>query len=253
MSRLPGAEPFESDAGPVGVLLCHGFTGSPGSLRPWALRLAEAGLTVRLPLLPGHGTRWQDMAGTTWHDWYATVEAEMTSLRRRCTTVFVMGQSMGGTLALRLAEEHGSSVAGLVLVNPSLGSDRKALRLLPVLRHLLPSLPGVAGDVKKPGVVEPAYPRMSLHALHSLTRLWRVTSADLHKVDQPLLVFRSRIDHVVEAASTRRLLAGVASTDVDEQILEDSYHVATLDNDADVIALGSLEFVRRLAPASVEG
>ena len=57
MPVLPGAEPFRHEGGEVGVLLCHGFTGSPQSLRPWAEYLAERGLTVALPLLPGHGTR----------------------------------------------------------------------------------------------------------------------------------------------------------------------------------------------------
>ena len=71
MPVLPGAEPFRHEGGEVGVLLCHGFTGSPQSLRPWAEYLAERGLTVALPLLPGHGTRWEDMQLTGWQDWYA--------------------------------------------------------------------------------------------------------------------------------------------------------------------------------------
>jgi carboxylesterase len=252
VSPVAGAEPFSHDGGTTGALLCHGFTGSPGSLRPWAHRLAEAGLTVRLPLLPGHGTRWQDMASTTWQHWYAAVETELGTLRERCTAVFVMGLSMGGTLAIRLAQQHPQAVSGLVLVNPSLGSEKKALRLVPALRFVVPSLRGVAGDIKKPGVDEPAYGRMSLHALHSLGKLWQVTSADLGNVTQPLLLFRSATDHVVEASSSRRLLAGISSTDVEERVLADSFHVATLDNDSEEIIMGSLQFVRRLAPASVE-
>ena len=74
MPVLPGAEPFSADAGDVGVVVCHGFTGSPQSMRPWAQALAHEGHSVRLPLLPGHGTTWQDMNRTTWRQWYDEVD-----------------------------------------------------------------------------------------------------------------------------------------------------------------------------------
>src|SRR3712207_6381224 len=104
MPLFPGAEPFAAEGGSVGVLLCHGFTGSPRSMRPWGEYLGAAGLTVALPRLPGHGTTWQELGRTRWEDWYAEVDRELADLRRRCASVFVMGLSMGGTLALRLAE-----------------------------------------------------------------------------------------------------------------------------------------------------
>ena len=94
---LPGAEPYDHAGGPVGVLLCHGFTGSPQSLRPWAEYLSEQGLTVSLPRLPGHGTSWQDLARTGWQDWYAEVDVAFGALGRRwCEQIFVFGLSMGG-------------------------------------------------------------------------------------------------------------------------------------------------------------
>jgi len=97
---LPGAEPFEHAGGPVGVLLCHGFTGSPQTLRGWADYLAARGLTVSLPRLPGHGTTWQDLAQTSGDDWLAEVDAAFGRLASRCEQVFVFGLSMGGCLAL---------------------------------------------------------------------------------------------------------------------------------------------------------
>ena len=100
------------------------------------------------------------------------------------------------------------------------------LRVLPVLQRLVPSLAGIADDIKKPGVSEFAYDRMPLKALYSLTRLWRVTTDDLAKVTQPVLLFRSSVDHVVEAGSSRRVLAAISSRDVTETLLDDSYHVA---------------------------
>ncbi len=244
---MPGAEPFHHDGGPVGALLCHGFTGTPQSLRPWGEALAAAGLTVALPRLPGHGTTFAEANLTHWEDWYAELDRALTLLRERCDEVFVMGLSMGGTLAIRLAEEHGSDIAGLVLVNPSLLTKRLDRFVLPLGRWLLPSIPGIASDIKKPGMTELAYDRVPVKAAYQLSRLWVTTRADLAKVTQPILVFRSAEDHVVEPDSCVMLLSKVSSTDVREVVLEDSYHVATLDNDAATIEAGSLEFVRRLA------
>ncbi len=247
---LPGAEPVDLPGGPVGVLLSHGFTGSPQSVRPWAQHLHAAGLSVLAPRLPGHGTRWQDMNATRFDDWYAEVERSFDALRERCAHVFVMGLSMGGTLALRLAELRADQVAGLVVVNASLGTDRKDARLAPLLSRFVPSLPGVANDIKKPGVTELAYDRLPLKAAVSLQRAWPVVARELPRITCPVLVYRSRTDRVVPPVSGRTLLAGLAGGTVEERVLEDSYHVATLDNDAPAIFDGSLAFVRAHVPAA---
>jgi carboxylesterase len=250
MPLLPGAEPFRHDGGPIGALLCHGFTGTPQSLRPWAEHLAAADVTVRLPRLPGHGTSVQEANLTTWHDWYAELERNLAELSAQCEQVFVMGLSMGGTLAIRLAEEHGDEITGLVLVNPSLLTKRPDRFLLPFLRLFVPTWTGIASDIKKPGEVELAYDRIPIKAAYSLSKLWIATRADLGKVTQPILIYRSADDHVVEPDSSALLREKVTSSDVREVVLEDSYHVATLDNDAPTIFEGSVEFVRRLARAS---
>ena len=247
MPVMPGAEPFHHDGGPIGALLCHGFTGTPQSLRPWAEHLAAAGLTVGLPRLPGHGTSVAEANLTHWEDWYAELDRHLTRLKQRCDDVFVMGLSMGGTLAIRLAEERGPDVAGLVLVNPSLLTKRPDRFLLPVLRWVAPTWQGIASDIKKEGSVELAYDRIPVKAAYQLSRLWFSTRTDLARVTQPILVFRSTEDHVVEPDSSALLREQVSSTDVREVLLEDSYHVATLDNDAPIIFEGSLDFVRRLA------
>ncbi len=256
-SVLPGAEPIDLPGGPVGALLSHGFTGTTASMRPWAEHLAAAGLTVRAPRLPGHGTRWQDLNATGFADWYGEVERCLDDLLRRCRSVFVMGLSMGGTLALRLAELRSADVAGLVTVNASLASDRKDVRLAPLLAKVVASRPGIASDIKRDGVTELAYPRTPLKAFASLYRAWPVVCADLHRITCPVLVFRSRVDHVVEPVSGRILLEGIrrgpGGDKVHERILEDSYHVATLDNDAPTIFAGSLEFVRAHTPAAASG
>jgi carboxylesterase len=251
---LPGAEPFAAEGGEIGVVLSHGFTGSTQSLRPWAEHLAGAGLTVRLPRLPGHGTRWQDLNDTRWPDWYGEVERCFDDLRGRCRQVFGMGLSMGGTLVTRLAEQRPAEVAGLVLVNPSLGSERKDVKYaLPLLHRVVPSLAGIGSDIRKPGMTELAYGRTPLRAMRSLSRLWPLVVADLGRVIAPVLLYRSRVDHVVEPMSGRLLREGAASTEVTEVILEDSYHVATLDHDAPTIFAGSLEFVRAHTAAPAAG
>jgi carboxylesterase len=242
---LPGAEPFRHEGGEAGVLLCHGFTGSPQSLRPWAQHLAEHGLTVSLPLLPGHGTRWQDMALTGWQDWYAEVDRELRALSERCSSVFVAGLSMGGTLALRLAARHGDAVSGVVVVNPANRMHGLAPYALPVARHFVRTAPGIASDIAKEGSVELGYDRVPLHAAHSLRTFFKQVDGELPQVTQPLLVLRSARDHVVPAADTARVLSRVSSTDVTEIVLEQSYHVATLDHDAERIFDESLAFIGR--------
>jgi carboxylesterase len=237
-------QPFHVEAGPVGVVLCHGFTGMPGSMRPWAEALAAAGHTVRVPLLPGHGTTWQDANRCTWQQWYGELAAAVDAVRERCEHTFVAGLSMGGTLVLRLAEERGEDIAGIVVVNPSLFTTRRDAKLLPMLRRVVPSLPPVGNDIKKAGVVEPAYGRTPVRAAYELTKLWTLTNAELAKITQPLLVLTSRDDHVVEPANSAHLLAGVGSTDTQQVWLEDSYHVATMDNDLPLIVEETLTFIK---------
>ncbi len=243
MPVLPGAEPFSHDGGRAGVLLCHGFTGCPQSLRPWAEFLAAAGLSVRLPRLPGHGTTWQEMAHTRWEDWYAEVNRSFDELRATTDRIFVMGLSMGGCLALRLAELRGSAVAGLVLVNPSITADTPLFAFLPVMKFAVPSTKGIASDIKKPGATELAYTRVPLKAAATLPGLWRITKDNLGDVTQPVLVYRSAVDHVVGPRSLQILRDTLPGGVLEVRDCADSYHVATLDNDAQAIFTGSLEFV----------
>lgn len=243
VSRLPGSEPFSADGGPVGVLLSHGFTGSPASIVPWGRALADRGHTVRVPLLAGHGTRWQDLNATRWTDWYDGLERELVELRERCEHVVVGGLSMGGALALRLAADHPETVDAVVVVNPALASGDPRLRLLPVLKHLVPSLPAIGNDIAKPGQDEHAYPRTPLKALHSGTQLWRETADLLGDVTAPLLFLRSPQDHVVDGLTIDLVRDRIGSPVAEFVELPRSYHVATLDHDADLIVERSAAFI----------
>jgi carboxylesterase len=253
MPVMPGAEAYYHDGGTTGVLLCHGFTGSPQSLRAWAEFLAAAGLSVSLPRLPGHGTTWQEMARTRWEDWFAEVDRAFDELQARSDEVFVMGLSMGGCLALRLAELRGNAVRGLVLVNPSVAMDSSQtvlFALAPLLKLVLPSVQGVASDIKKEGAVELGYDRTPVKAAATLPGLWRATQQHLGDVTQPVLVFRSTVDHVVGPNSLAALQRAIPADRLEVRELANSYHVATLDNDAEAIFSGSLEFVKVHSGAS---
>lgn len=246
MPLLPGAEPYIHEGNSVGILISHGFTGQPKSVKPWAHYLADKGYTVRVPRLPGHGTKWQDMNKTKWEDWYAEIDRNYEELKKTCDTIFVMGLSMGGSLALRLAEEKGDGIAGLVVVNAAVHSERPDRFLLPFLRVVIPAFPGISNDIKKPGQDEGAYSLLPLPAAYQLQQMWREIKQDISKVRQPLLVIRSADDHVVEPSNSAWILANTKSTDTKEIVLTDSYHVATLDNDAETIFEQSAEFVERI-------
>jgi carboxylesterase len=249
---MPGAEPFSADPvgePGIGIVLSHGFTGTPQSMRPWGEHLADQGFAVRGPRLPGHGTAWRDMQATRWPDWYGELARAVDELAGRCRSVFVFGLSMGGTLTLRLAEEYGDAIAGICLVNPSVTTLRRDAAVAPYLARVWPWASAVANDIAKPGVTELAYDRVPLKAFVSLRELWDLVRNDLGRVDQPTLLYRSAADHVVEPVNARLVLDGISSTDATEVVLPDSYHVATLDHDAPTIFEGSTAFVRRVDAA----
>jgi carboxylesterase len=244
-SAHPDAQPYEGGSGPAGVLLCHGFTSSPKSMIGWAHHLEAAGFQVLLPCLPCHGTSWQELNNSSWTDWYVWVDEAFAKLRTRCDQVFLAGLSMGGTLSLRLAEQHGNQVSGVALVNPVINITDPRMRILSILRAI-PSFPGITNDIAKPGQDEFGYDRLPLRALYSQTFLWSDVRRNLDRVDQPLLIYRSIHDHVVDPSSVSLIKAGVRSKDQTYVELQRSYHVATLDYDAEDIFDGSVAFFRRL-------
>lgn len=248
---LASAAPLSHDStdqehGRIGVLLCHGFTGTPQSLRPWAEHLIHQGYSVRLPLLPGHGTRWQDANTTTFADWLGEVTRALDELYARCEAVIVGGLSMGGTLTLRLAQLYPGKIAGIVLVNPSIMSLRQDMKYLPIIKHFIPSLRGIGSDIADRAAAEDGYDRTPLKAADSLRRAWPVVRAGLPAITMPVLLLHSAIDHVVEPINSAVILRNLGSSDVTEVVLHRSYHVATLDFDAPEIFDRSVQFIQRL-------
>lgn len=245
---MPGAEPFAADGGNVGALVLHGFTGNPTSMRPLAEQLADAGFAVELPRLPGHGTTWRQLQRTRWRDWVREARAALRILRARTEQQVVVGLSMGGAIGLHLLQTE-PNLAGGVLINPWLTLRDPRLRVLPAVKWIVPSLAGVGNDIAKPQADERPYMRVPLKALASVLELQRSVRDHLHEVDQPLLVLTSAQDHVVDPTDSQLVVEGVASHDVEQVMLERSYHVATLDYDAEEIADRTREFIGRVAAA----
>lgn len=240
---LPGAEPFSHRASSKGVLVLHGFTGNPQSMRPLADALASRGYSVELPLLPGHGRAIEDMLGTRFTDWASGAQAALADLRSRCDAVAIASLSMGGTIACLLAENDGA-ISGLALVNPLLDPPAESFR--DILRGLLDSgtevAPGVGSDIAKPGSTELAYEGTPIAAVLSLFEGVDEVAARLGEISCPVLLLSSRNDHVVPSSSGD-LLVERASGPVERVWLERSYHVATLDFDAEVVTSKVVEFV----------
>ncbi|MGH2727990.1 MAG: alpha/beta hydrolase [Actinomycetota bacterium] len=246
---MPGAEPFgaEGDALETGVLVVHGFTSTPQSVRPWAEHLAKSGWTILAPRLPGHGTSLSDLSASTPKDWVGEAEMSLDGLFEHCSSVFLCGMSMGGTIVLDLASRHADRVAGVVCVNPSLYSNDPRARLSPLLGRLPFAVKGIGSDIADPSQRELCYDRVPLRTAARLFAFQNEVKARLGAVRAPLLLFGSRQDHVVPPGNTSYVAEHVASSDLEVVWLERSYHVATLDYDADVIFERSAEFIAKRA------
>lgn len=240
---LPGAEPYSAAGGRTGVLVLHGFTGNPQSMRPLAEAFAAAGHTVELPLLPGHGTTVEDMNTTGWEDWTAAAEAAYQDLAARSDKVLVTGLSMGGALTLWLAAEH-PGIAGIVVINPFAEPDdfqelrRTALKMLEEGTEFLP---GVGNDVADPDSTELAYASMPLRCLLSLMDGMEVQKPRLPQIQTPALILHSTQDHAIPPGSVK-LLSERLGGPVELVELARSFHVATIDYDKEDINQRAVAF-----------
>ena len=243
---MPGAEPFSAPGGPDAVLVIHGYTGSPGSLRDLAGAFAAAGYTVELPLLPGHGTTVEDLVATRVDDWTATVSSAFAELAARSRKVIVVGLSMGGFLATWLTRRH-PEVAGLIVINPLI--EPPAESFLEMMRGVLAtgaaSIPAVGSDIADPANHEVSYDATPIEPLLSLFAAMAELEPQLGEIRCPALIFTSRQDHVVPPQSSDVLAAGLGGP-VEHVWLERSYHVATQDYDRDEIEARSLEWAAKV-------
>jgi len=245
---LPGCEPWSSPAGgPHGALVLHGFTGSPVSMRPLAEALADAGLAVEMPRLPGHGTAVEDLAETGWDDWLTEAERALGALQARTPSggVIVAGLSMGGALTLALAQGH-PELAGIVLINaPVAAPPELAAGIEGMLAGGVEVIDSIGGDIADPDADEASYDATPLRPLLTMLMAGETVRERLPEVTQPTLIITSRQDHVV-APTDSDVLAEQITGPVERLWLEKSFHVATLDYDKAELEQRAVDFARRV-------
>lgn len=246
--HLPG-ETFFLKGGPVGVLLCHGYTATTAEVRLLGDYLHARGYTVSAPLLPGHGTTPQEMNRCHWQDWADALESAYTALAARCDKVFAGGESMGGLLTLNLASRHpevlGVMVYAAALKLPS-ATDELAIKLL---HWLMPLGTQKGDDDSAAGPRWQGYPCNPLPAARQMLKLQEVVTARLHKVAQPILITQGRLDTAVAAEAPEMIAAGVSSEDKTIRWFEESTHCVLLDQEWEAVAALSLDFIERVLAA----
>lgn len=231
----------------IGVLLIHGFTGSPASMRPWAEYLSQRGFTVRVPLLPGHGTKPEDLNEVKWEQWPAKAEDELNELYKTCTKVFICGLSMGGAVTLNVASRNSQKLSGIVLVNPMSHLRFVSPELAFAVSRVKKFLKSVGNDIKRPGVTEWGYDANPTVGVYELLKMLRATRALLPKVIVPMQLFHSVDDHTLPVSNTEIIMNGVGSRVKQRIELTNSYHVATIDYDAEIIYENSRIFIETRA------
>jgi carboxylesterase len=248
----PGAEPIyypgKGENARIGALCLHGFTASPQEMAWLAHLLAEKGLTVFAPRLFGHGVQVKHLIRARWEDWYLSALDGYHILRQTCEHIFTVGLSMGGLQALRVAAFN--EISGVIaLAAPlilSAGSiPHSALSVTHALRYVLPytppntkggadpldtrikSIQRVRGEAETGRV---AYDRFTVGGISELLRLQTDVRANLHKIDEPVLLMYSEKDDLVpysNAELIRSLLTGSRSVQI--ATFKESKHILTND------------------------
>lgn len=239
---MDGAESFYLEGNEVGLLLTHGFLGTPQSVRFLGEAFAKLGYSVFAPRLKGHGTHYKDMEKTTHKDWFAEMEKGYLFLKERCSAVYVVGQSMGGALALWLANKY-PEIKGLVLINAALrvpSYDYLIGKTSP--RYLAEGTP----DIKCAGVEEVTYGKVSIRSVHELQEVMEKTPAILPAIKHPVLCFKSIEDHVVPAECTDYIAEHIGSDQKEVVPLYNSYHVASMDYDKEIIIEKTHKYIQKM-------
>ncbi len=227
----------------VGILLVHGFTGSPASMRPWAEYLNQLGYTVKVPLLPGHGTRPEDLNQVKWQEWPAKVESDLQGLLSSCRKVFICGLSMGGGTTLNIATRYSQNLAGIILVNPMIHVKFVPHQIAWLISRFQKMRDSVGDDIKRPGVTEYGYDSLPAVGVYQLLKMLHFTRKRLSNVSVPLQLFHSVDDHTLPVSNTEIIMREVGSKDKQRIELVNSFHVATLDYDQEIIFENSRIFI----------
>ncbi len=223
-----------------GILCLHGFTATPFEFSWLGPRLERRGFTVSIPLLPGHGGEAAELDRTGWQDWFAGAEAAFVELRARCPSVAVVGQSLGGLLALHLARRRRDEVACVASLGAPLWLPTWAALAARAAGALgWPFVPKRGGpDIrdKQAAAGAKTMPVFPPRALASVERFMRLVRAELDHVAVPTLVAHATHDHVAPPACAAELARRVATRDVRLVWMPRSFHILPLDVDRDLLA-----------------
>ena len=237
--------PGSGENSKVGIVLVHGFTSTPSVMRPWGEFLNGHGFTVRVPLLPGHGTSIADLDNVTWQQWPAEIEIQINHLLIDCEKVFLCGFSMGGAASLHVASRYQSQIAGLILVNPMIHRKNVWPTAVKIASRLVKSFGTAGSDIKRGDVIQWKYDRTPMRGAHQLLRLLEETRPLLPTIKSPLLLLRSATDHTLPASNSEIIVREIGSSMKEQKLLHNSFHVAPLDHDQEIIFTESLRFIRQ--------
>ncbi|HXW77520.1 MAG TPA: alpha/beta fold hydrolase [Candidatus Eremiobacteraceae bacterium] len=238
---LPGGEPFEFGSGGAGVLVLHGFTGSPFEVRALGEALHREGFSVFGPALAGHATDESHLESTTADDYFAEIERAYADARKRCERLYAVGLSMGGTLALHLAAVH--HLPGVVTVSTPVFLYPMVAASVPVLHQWMPGLRTPANFAAWQGNVV-GYKSASIASVNEIVRVFDRVRTGLHRVRSPLLVLHSTRDLTVPVASAHEIHEKAASEVKRMELIDAGSHLMTVEPNLSLIRSQIVDFLK---------
>lgn len=245
MFALPQAQPFELGEGEHGVLLIHGFTGSPAHMRLIGEGLAKSGFAVKGIRLPGHGTCPEDMKNVSWQDWLRQVRLAAREMQKKHRYFSVAGLSMGGVLSLILAQEMDVTACVPIAAPIRIFNPFRRVALV-----MSPFVPMIGWSSKREEVFDPntyhiGYRRYPTKSIHDLSVLMDKAEKDFSLIHAPVLCVQSKGDKTVRPESPKMILEGVSSRRKAMLWLETSPHVCTIYDEKEKIIEAMCVFLRK--------